>query len=212
LIPIISWFFLLGKCSSCRARISPRYPLTEFLNGAIWAALFWRIPFSFELVSYAALCSVLLAVFFIDLDYMRIPNALVLCAMVPALALSVRYAFFLSGPGRFRSVYNSVDAAAPLLGLAPSAFFLAVYMVTSAFSRGKNAIGMGDIKLLIPAGFALGLRQCAFAAFIGILLGGAVGAVLLITGIKKRKDPIPFGPFLVTGVIAAIFIPASIFL
>lgn len=209
LIPLVSYLFLRGRCSSCGAKIPVRYPLVEFLCGALWIAAFWKFALSFQFVFYALIISILLAVFFIDLEWMRIPNKLVLSALIPAAALSVRYAFFLSAPERFRSAYGGIDAAAPLLGLIPAAFFLLIYAVTSAFGKGRGSIGMGDIKLLIPAGLALGLRQCALAVFVAVMLGGATGVLLLATGRKTRKDPIPFGPFLTAGIIFAIFVPLS---
>ena len=220
LIPIASYILLRGKCSHCRSRIPPRYPLIEFLCGALWAALLYRfgkaarpsgsLPLEFppfEFICYAALCSVLLAVFFIDVEWLRIPNALTAASMVPASAALVRYVFLLDPPGRFRSAYASVNPAAPFLGLAPCAFFIAVYLITAVFSKGGGAaIGMGDIKLLIPVGLALGLWQCLFAIFAAVTLGGVAGIVLIASGVKKRKDPIPFGPFIVAGFIAALFI------
>ncbi|MCL2059557.1 MAG: prepilin peptidase [Oscillospiraceae bacterium] len=211
LVPLLSYAMLRGKCRACGAPIPFRYPLIEFMCGALWAALFWRLSLSFEYVCYVALCSILLAVFFIDLEWMRIPNKLVLCAMLPAVAVSVRYAFALSPPDRFRSVYGSINAAAPLLGLAPCAVFLCISVASAFFRGGKCAVGMGDVKLLIPAGLALGLRQGLFAMFISIMLGGLAGVLLIISGKKNRKDPIPFGPFIVAGVTAAIFIPMPLF-
>jgi prepilin signal peptidase PulO-like enzyme (type II secretory pathway) len=78
--------------------------------------------------------------------------------------------------------------------------------VSAAISGDEGAIGAGDIKLLIPAGIALGLRRCVFATFIAVVSGGFAGIILLASGIKKKKDPIPFGPFIVIGIFAAIFI------
>ena len=209
LVPLAGYLFLRGRCSSCGARISSRYPLIELACGVLWAAHLWRFQISFQFFCYVTISSILLAVFFIDLEWMRIPNKLVLSALIPAAALSVRYAFFLSAPERFRSAYGGIDAAAPLLGLIPAAFFLLIYAVTSAFGKGRGSIGMGDIKLLIPAGLALGLRQCALAVFVAVMLGGATGVLLLATRRKTRKDPIPFGPFLTAGIIFAIFVPLS---
>ena len=206
LVPLVSYFALRGRCAKCRARISPRYPIVEFLCGALWAALFWRFSFTYEFICYAIFCSVLLAVIFIDADTMRIPNSLVIAATFPALAAALRYSFFIGPPERFRSAYNGVNRAAPLLGLAPCAFFIAVYALTSIASKGKPAIGMGDIKLLIPAGLALGLRQSLLAAFVAVTLGGITGVALLAARVKKRKDPIPFGPFLVIGAYVALFV------
>jgi len=207
LIPLLSFIILRGKCASCHKRIPARYPAVEAVCGALWAAMYWRFAVSFQFICYALLGTILIAVFFIDLEWMRIPNRLVLCAIVPSAAAALRYAFILAPPERFRSLYNGVHAAEPLLGLIPCAFFLLIYIITSAAGGGKSAVGMGDVKLLLPAGLALGLRLCAFAVFIAVILGGVTGAALILTKRKTKKDPIPFGPFLVFGVLAAVIFP-----
>ena len=209
MIPLASYIIKLGKCSSCGTRISVRYLMIEFLCGALWAAHFWVFGFSFQFVCYAALCSILLAIFFIDIEWMRIPNILVICAMLPALAALARYSLFLSPPERFRSIYGSIGGADPLLGLLPCAAFIIIYIVTALLRGGQGGVGIGDIKLLAPIGLALGLRQSLLAAFISVMLGGLTGLVLIASGIKTRKDPIPFGPFIVVGAVVAVFIPVS---
>ena len=206
LIPVISYIALRGRCSRCRARISILYPIVELMCGLLWAALFSRFSASFQFAVYAPFCTVLLAVPFIDFRTMRIPNGLVVAALFPAAAAAVKFIAFSSGPERFRSVYGSMDWSSPLLGLLPCAAFLLISIVSAAIGKGKAAIGMGDVKLLIPAGLALGLRQCLLAVFVAVTLGGAAGIILLATGVKKRKDPIPFGPFLVAGIYAAFFL------
>lgn len=210
MIPLASYIFLRARCSSCRGRISPRYPLLEAVCGAMWAAFLWKFSFSFQFACYSALFSVYLAVFFIDLECMRIPNKLVISAMLPASAAAARFSFLLADPERFRSVYGSVNRFEPLLGLLPPAFFAAVYLITALTRKGGPAIGMGDIKLLIPTGLALGLRQSLFAAIMAVMLGGLAGAALILLGRKNRKDPIPFGPFIVAGAFAAAFMPLNI--
>jgi len=107
------------------------------------------------------------------------------------------------------SLYESLGVAEPLLGLIPASLFFAIYLASASMGKGKAAIGMGDVKLLVPVGLALGMRQGLFAAFVAVALGGITGIVLLASGIKNRKDPIPFGPFIVVGTYAAVFIPLS---
>ena len=209
LIPLISYAALRGKCSACSGRINIRYLIVETLCGALWVILLHRFHFSFEYICYAVLCSILLAVFFIDMEWMRIPNVLTIAACAPAIAVGAKYALFSADPERFRSAYQSINPAEPLLGLLPALFFFAVFAISSAVGGGKSAVGMGDVKILLPAGFALGLRQGAFAAFTAVALGGLAGVILLAAGIKKIKDPIPFGPFIVIGVYAALLFPIS---
>jgi leader peptidase (prepilin peptidase)/N-methyltransferase len=207
LVPLVSYAALRGRCGTCRERIPLRDPLVEALCGALWAFLFLRYGFSFSFFCDAVFFSILLAVFFIDVEWLRIPNPLVLCAMLPAAAAFGRHA--LASPLlRLRGGYQSAHPLAPLLGLIPgAALFLLIYLCALLIYRNNRVIGMGDIKLMIPVGLRLGLWQCLLAVFLAVSLGALTGIVLILAGKKKRRDPIQFGPFIVIGAFAAPLLP-----
>ena len=207
LIPLISYITHFGKCKYCACKIPFHYPIVELLTGALWSFLFSIYCLSFPFFCYAIFFSIMIVVFFIDLKLMLIPNVLVLSLLIPAGAV-VFYHFF--SP---LEIYGSSSPLAPLKGLMPGAlFFLTIYIVAWVVYKNDRVIGMGDIKLYIPVGLILGLKQCIFSVFITILTGGICSIFLLLLGKKKRKDAIPLGPFIVIGSFISLIIPADVVL
>ena len=98
-----------------------------------------------------------------------------------------------------RIIPNGLVLAA-LAGLFPgSGFLLLVAILGSLIYRTEDAMGMGDVKLMAPVGLFLGWRLCITALAVSVLLGGLVSMALILLGIKKRKDTVAFGPFIVAG-------------
>lgn len=180
LIPVASYIILKGRCRYCKTPVSPRYPLVEALTSFLFLLVFYRFGAEASLFKHLFLTALMIAVAFIDLDHYIIPNRLVLAGLVAG-------ALFIPLTGE-PSLFGA------LLGvLAASGFLLLLYIV----SRG--GMGMGDIKLTAVIGVFLGWPMSLFAAFSACFLAGILGIALIATGIKKRKDPIPFGPFLAAG-------------
>jgi leader peptidase (prepilin peptidase)/N-methyltransferase len=88
-------------------------------------------------------------------------------------------------------IWTDVTIASRIIGIFVVSFpmLLLSVLITGAF-------GGGDIKLMASTGFLLGWQNILIAAFIGIILGGIYGGVLLVLGIKERRDHFAFGPFL----------------
>lgn len=198
LVPIFSYIFLGGKCRYCKSKISFRYPLVEFMTGVIYVILYLKYGFSIEFFFTVYLMSVLLIVFFIDLDHMIIPDELVLAGLAGGAVLFVL---------RFWVNDRLLDGAAwysPLLGmLATSGFLLLIALIGMAV-YGAEAMGMGDVKIFLPIGFTLGLKLSVMSLIFSVLFGGLVGLFLMITGLKDRKSHIPFAPFIVAGTFVSI--------
>ncbi len=180
LIPVISWLFLRGKCRYCGQPIPYWFPLTEFVNGVVWVGLVWQFGLTCKGMAGLFLFSLFLVIALIDLQHQIIPNGLVLTL----LAGGIIYHFGSEELSLFQR----------LLGLAVG---LTVLLLIALLSRG--GMGGGDIKLLAVMGFWLGLGGVLATLFLAALIGSIVGIVLIISGRKKRKDPIPFGPFLAIG-------------
>ncbi|NLM46289.1 MAG: prepilin peptidase [Firmicutes bacterium] len=176
LVPVVSYLWQRGHCRGCGAVISPRYLLVEILTGLVFAALAWRFGWP-ALLWHAAFFAVLIVILFIDLDHMVIPNCLVLLLAVflPARLLAGEI-FFL-------------QAVAGML-LGGGFFFL-----LASLSRG--GMGEGDVKLAAMLGLWYGWKLLLPLIFLAFLGGGAFGVILLALKVKRRKDAIPFGPFLV---------------
>ena len=191
LIPIVSWIFLKGKCRYCAASITSRYPLVEVLTALLFMQAAYMAPTiaAFAERSLAAAC--LVVIFFIDLEHQLIFHR------VLAVWLLVSLLPLIDG--------QTIDYINRLWGAGVGGgFLLLLYVIT------RGGIGEGDVKMSLVAGWWLGLSGAVLYLFIGFLVGGTVAAVLLAAGIKGRRDPIPFGPFLCVGAWTAFYWGASI--
>lgn len=185
LVPVFSYVFLGGKCRYCKQKISPRYPLVETLGGVLaLLALLVFGPGWAALAAFALLAG-LLAVAFIDIDTMEIPNGLVLYLLAPAAAL----VFLLPEVSILSHVIGFFSVSVPLLLIA--------LLVRGGF-------GGGDIKLMAVCGLAVGWQLNVLAVFIAIVFGGFYGIILLATKKATRKQHFAFGPFLAFGVMVSL--------
>lgn len=185
-VPLLSYVLLRGRCRSCKAPISARYPLVEALTGALFAAAAYAFGLDLRLLSALVLISTLVALAGIDLEHRLLPNVIVGPAALVGLALSI-----LESPERWW-VYP-VSALAVAGGL----FALAV-----AYPGG---MGMGDVKMGGMLGAFLG-PYAALAVFFGALAGAITGGLLIATGRMQRRHALPFGVFMALGGIVALFV------
>jgi leader peptidase (prepilin peptidase)/N-methyltransferase len=191
-IPVVSYLVLRGRCRTCRAPISPRYPLTELTCGGLCAGAALAFSDLYVASMSAAFLGTLLALGLIDAEHRVLPNAIVYPASVLFAAASV--------VGDLAGRPLSVPRAA----IGFFAFGFPLLVITFISPRG---MGMGDVKLAALIGLvlgSLGLRYAAVAAALGVLAGGLGSLVALAIG-RSRKDALPFGPYLAVGAMAATF-------
>jgi leader peptidase (prepilin peptidase)/N-methyltransferase len=181
LVPLASYFAGGGKCAFCGEPIPARYPAVEFLCGILWAGMFRMFALSFHFFCYSAFFSILLAVFFIDLEWYIIPNSLVLAAMVPAVAAFLRHAVAVSalaggadsagvgaaaGGTAGGAMAGAAAAGAAAAGSAAGGALrrnAAAYMLTSPYA---SANPLAPLLGLIPgAAFFLAVYVIALALF-----------------------------------------------
>ena len=193
LIPILSYVRLGGRCRSCGARIPARVPVVELLSGAAFASLIAAYGPTATTVLLILYACILIVVFFTDLEQGLILNVVV----YPAIAIALLAALIVQ-PAWLGSIgpHPVVNAA---IGAAVGFVFL---FLVALISRG--GMGWGDVKFAAFMGAATGFPLIFVALFAGIVVGGIVGALLLITGKRDRKQTIPFGPFLVAGTVVAL--------
>ena len=185
-VPILSYLLLRGRCRHCGERIGLRYLLVELLTAVLVAACFARFGLSGRTFVAAFFVAVLVVLSAIDVERKLLPDVIVL----PAAAI-VRAAPLALFPAR------ALEWA--LAARAASGFLFAAVLV---HPRG---MGMGDVKLALLMGAALG-KPVAVAMMVGMLAALAVGIVLLARhGSAARKVAIPFGPFLALGSVVALF-------
>lgn len=199
-IPFLSYILLGGKCRVCKAGISFRYPLVELLNAVLFVFVVWRFGFAWHTVIYGILCSALVVITFIDLDFQIIPDAITL----PGILIGI-VAGSLLMPDPF--IRNSLlGFKASVIGLlAGGGLFYAI----AVLSRG--GMGGGDIKMMAMVGALMGWKSVLLTIFLGSLTGAVFGIFLMISKGKGRKTKIPFGPFLALGTVITLFYGQEIF-
>jgi len=183
LVPLLSYLVLKGRCRRCKAVVSWQYPVIELITGLLFVVLYLLHGLEMVLVRDIVFISYLIIIFVYDLRYMYILDKFTIPAMIFALLANLWLGL--------------VPAWSILVGgITLSAFFGIQYLV----SRGKW-VGGGDIRMGALMGFMLGLTHGLVALFLAYVLGGLVGAYLLLSGKVDRKTPIPFGTFLAIGTL-----------
>nr|WP_139134651.1 MULTISPECIES: A24 family peptidase [Pseudomonas] len=191
-IPVVSYLFLRGKCSSCKAPISKRYPLVELACGLLSAFIAWHFGFGWQAAAMLVLSWGLLAMSLIDADHQLLPDALVL----PLLWLGLIVNSF--------GLFTSLDSA--LWGAV--AGYLSLWSVYWLFKliTGKEGMGYGDFKLLAMLGAWGGWQILPLTILLSSLVGAVLGLIMLRLQNSETSTPIPFGPYLaIAGWIALIW-------
>ena len=226
-LPIISYLILRGRCRACRAPISIRYPAVEALAAILYAVVFladfyWRggltLIIPFDLVFVTAL----VALIFIDAEHMLLPNAItypgIVFAIVARLALPYlvgAYAFedlphLASAPFSTWPLWASSLAGAVIGALAGGGSLWLMGWLWEKL-RGVEAMGMGDVKMMVMVGAALGWRVTILTIFLGVLSGSIIGVGLMARrGEKDMQMLLPFGIFLGIGSIFALLIGSRV--
>lgn len=190
-IPILSWLFLRGKCRSCGAPFSVRYPLVELLTALLGLLLFLKFGLSLKLLVMFVFCAALVVVTFIDLDHQIIPDEISLGGVVLGFVLS----FFLPW----------ISWLSSLLGILVGWGALALVFYGYLWLTGREGMGGGDAKLLAMMGAFLGLKSIPFIIFASSLVGTVFGLSIMAIQKKGRHLAIPFGPYLAFGAVLYTF-------
>jgi leader peptidase (prepilin peptidase) / N-methyltransferase len=172
-VPLVSWLALRGRCRSCKAPISIRYPLVELLVGLLFLACVRRFDFTWELVSALVLVTLLVPLTFIDLEHWILPFSLTVPGIVAGVVLAV--------PRGSEALRDAALGAA--LGFL--AFRLMEYLGWKMFR--KEALGGGDKFLVSMLGAFLSWKALLGILFLSSLQGAVVGVLLI--GLTGRAGP-----------------------
>ena len=190
-VPVLSYLWLRGRCRSCGAGFSVRYPIVELISGLFAVAIFDRYGFSWESLFLYGLISALIVITFIDIDHQIIPDVISL----PGIAIGFLASFLVGYITYKESLIGIVLGGGLLLSIA-----WGYYLLTK-----KEGMGGGDIKLLAMLGAFLGWKGVIVTIVAASVIGTLVGiAVALRTG-GGRKLAVPFGPFISLGAILYVF-------
>jgi leader peptidase (prepilin peptidase)/N-methyltransferase len=187
-VPIVSWLALGGRCRTCRAPISPTYPIVEAVTAVLFggAALVYGV--TWLLAVRLVFASALIVLFVIDLRHRILPNAITL----PGIAAGFVASWFLP-PGWLSSLIGAVAGAGTLLLIAEGYFRV----------RGQEGLGMGDVKMLAMIGAFLGWPLMVLTLVLASFAGSLLGLTLIATGRGSMQAALPFGTFLALGAIVA---------
>ena len=183
-VPVLSYLWLRGRCRACGARIPLRYPAVELATALLFVGCVLRFGFTANAVVAAFVCSVLVAISATDLEHRIVPNRIVVPGAVAVL-------------GAQTALHPSPEWAIGAVGA--SGFLL---LAALAYPAG---MGMGDVKLALLMGAALG-RVVPVALMVGMLSALVPSMVLFARhGAGARKMGIPLAPFLALGTIVGLF-------
>ena len=191
-IPIVSWLVLRGKCSACKAPISPRYPIVEAVTGLLSAVLVWHFGSGWLGLASLAFAYFLIAMTLIDYDTKTLPDDLTYPLLWLGLLVNLN--------GTIVPLRDAVIGA--------MAGYLALWAVYWLFklATGKEGMGYGDFKLLAALGAWMGWAMLPTIVILSSVVGAIVGISLIVFARRDRNNPIPFGPYLAAaGMIALLY-------
>jgi leader peptidase (prepilin peptidase)/N-methyltransferase len=190
-IPLLSYLLLGGKCASCKARISLRYPLVEAATGLLAGLIAWHFGFSGTALAAMAFSFSLLALTFIDYDTQLLPDDITLPLLWLGLLVNLGHGY--------------TDLPSAVIGAV--AGYLTLWTIYWLFKlvTGKEGMGYGDFKLLAAIGAWFGWQLLPAVLLLASLVGSVIGIGMILLARHGRNTPIPFGPYLALGGICALF-------
>lgn len=186
LIPVLSFIVQQRRCRKCKQTISFIYPMVELSTGLLFAFSYYKIGLTIELITVLLFVSMLMIILVSDINYMIIPNKVLLffCPLFIGMRL-----------------IEPLDPWWSAFAGGLVAFLLVAIIILA--SRG--GMGAGDMKLFGVLGLVLGIGKVLLTFFLACLLGAVIGMGLLSLKIIKRKQPIPFGPYIIVAAIISYF-------
>lgn len=188
LVPLLSYFYLRGKCRYCKIKISAIYPVMEATTGSVFGLYCFMNGPCFYVDNFYALAMifVLLALLFFDYVYLILPDKMIILGLIAAFS--------------YMAVLNPGTLVPALItGFVLSSFFAILYLV----SWGQW-IGFGDAKLAFLIGFVLGYPNGLWSVLIAVWAGAIWGMGLILLGKANLKTQLPFGSFMAGAAIILI--------
>jgi leader peptidase (prepilin peptidase) / N-methyltransferase len=211
-IPVVSYLLLRGKCRKCKTKISPMYPLVELLTGILFFACYRVFGLTPEAAKWAAFSALMVVLVFTDLRERVLPDMVNYTGFGIGLGIS-----FFTQPtdGTALWLSNHVFAfppPAPVLSFADALLGAAVgsgllWLVSEAYFRlrGREGMGLGDVKMMLMAGAFLGTKRTLLTILAGSLLGSLLGLVFILARRKESNYELPFGSFLGMAALLVVF-------
>ena len=211
-IPVVSWLVLAGRCRKCKVRISAMYPMVELGTGLLFLACYLAFGLNAEALKWAIFAALMIVLTITDLRERILPDKVNFVGLGLGLLLSLftrpvdgtalwlaNHLFAYPPPEAalsFGDALIGAGAASGLLWLVAEGYFRA---------RGREGMGLGDVKMMAMAGAFLGLQRALLTILAGSLLGSVIGIAVITIGRKGRDFELPFGTFLGAGAILVVF-------
>jgi leader peptidase (prepilin peptidase) / N-methyltransferase len=188
-VPVISWLMLRGRCASCKAKISARYPLVELTTGVLSAWVAWHFGFGAAAACALLVTWALIALTGIDIDHQLLPDNITLPLLWAGLLAAVAV-------GPMPSAALPVSPKDAIIGAA--AGYVSLWLVFHAFKlvTGKEGMGYGDFKLFAALGAWLGWKVLPLVIVLSAATGAMLGILMIALQGRDRRAPMPFGPYL----------------
>jgi leader peptidase (prepilin peptidase) / N-methyltransferase len=190
-VPLLSFLALRGRCRSCRARISWRYPLIEATTAALLVGCLEVFGLTWQALVAALLCCLLVALAAIDLEHFLLPDVLTLPGLALGLAISWPADWI-----RWQEATLGALLGGGGLWLLGKAWYLL---------RHEEGLGLGDVKMLAMVGAFLGWQGVLVTVLLASATGAALGLGLVAAGRLELGSKLPFGVFLSAGALVALF-------
>jgi leader peptidase (prepilin peptidase)/N-methyltransferase len=211
-IPVLSWLILGGKCRNCKTNISPMYPAVELLTGLLFVACYFAFGLTVDALKWAIFSALLVVLTITDLRERILPDVVNFFGVGVGLLFS-----FFTKPtdGTALWIANRLfdfPPPQPVLSFADAVLGAAVgsgllWVVAEGYFRlrGREGMGLGDVKMMAAVGVFLGLKRTLMTILAGSLLGSVIGILLISLSKKDRNYELPFGTFLGAGGLLVLF-------
>jgi leader peptidase (prepilin peptidase) / N-methyltransferase len=211
-IPVVSWLLLGGRCRKCKAPISPLYPIVELLTGLLFLGTYLWFDLTIEFAKWAIFAAILVVLTITDIRERILPDKVNFLGLGLGLALSLfiapidgtaewlsRRMFDVPPPQAALSIGDALLGSAAASGL--------LWLVAEGYFRlrGREGMGLGDVKMMAMAGAFLGVQRGLLTIMVGSLLGSLIGAAVIAIGRKGSDFELPFGAFLGAAALLVVF-------
>jgi leader peptidase (prepilin peptidase)/N-methyltransferase len=211
-IPVLSWIFLGGKCRNCKTRISAMYPAVELLTGLLFLGCYLVFGPTADALKWAVFAALLVVLTITDLRERLLPDEVNFFGLGAGLLFSL-FTKSLDGTALWLAnrwfdfpppsiVLSFADA---VLGAAAGSGLLWIVAEGYFRLRGREGMGLGDVKMMAAVGAFLGLKRTMLTVLLGSLLGSVIGILLIAISKKGRDYELPFGTFLGAGALLVVF-------
>lgn len=189
LVPVLSFIFIKGRCRYCHEKISIQYPIIEILNGFLYFFIFCKYGLTIYTLKYCMFASILIVIGMIDYKTQYVYTSTTIFGSITAIIFLV-IEHLLSKQNWTTYLFGGIIG------------FLIIGLIVFI----TKGMGEGDIEIAVVCGLFLGVKGILLTLFLGIVLGGITGIIIMALKLKNLKDKIAFGPFLAIGaIVSALF-------